>query len=331
VDPFRVLALADDLTGALEIGARFAGSVVHIETAPASGEHAAVIDTETRHLPPAEAAARIRSFLPDSPPELIYKKTDSTLRGNIGAELTALPQGRIHYVPAYPRLKRTVRGGILHVDGVPVHQTAFARDPIDPVTCSDIRSLLLAQGADLDRIVIHDGETDDDVRAAAARILQEPPPRLAAGPASLAGCLAELMTMAPSPPVWPRVPECSVINGSAHPASAAQVRLARQRGLFDSGWRPAACKDALAAPAALIIFGGDTARNAMRDFGDPPLHPVGEILPGAPLSWFEHDGRRWILITKAGGFGEPDLLLQLHSILGGAGPCPATPKPSRNR
>ncbi len=274
-----------------------------------------MIDTESRHLAPQEAAGRVHAGVAGSQAELIYKKTDSTLRGNIGAELSALPEGRIHYVPAYPGLRRTVRGGVLYVDGVPVHETAFARDPLDPVKESDIRRLLEAQGADVARIVIHDGETDEDIRVAAEQILREPAPRLAAGPAALAGFLAPLMQLGPHEPVWPRVPECMVINGSAHPASARQVREAQDRGLFGKGWREGESSGVLDAPSALIIFGGDTARNAMRKFGDPPLHPLGEILPGVPVSWFDYGGVCWTLVTKAGGFGGPDLLLQLHSAL----------------
>ena len=64
-------------------------------------------------------------------PELIYKKTDSTLRGNIAAELRALadlfPTWRIGYAPAYPALGRTVKNGVLYVDDVPVSETAVRR------------------------------------------------------------------------------------------------------------------------------------------------------------------------------------------------------------
>ena len=117
-----VLALADDLTGALETGARFAAAgvpaVVSVELSTASDAPVLVIDTETRHLAPADAAARIHELACQARARgvrFIYKKTDSTLRGNIGAELGALcradPDSPLVYAPAYPAMGRTVRPG----------------------------------------------------------------------------------------------------------------------------------------------------------------------------------------------------------------------------
>lgn len=309
----HVLLLADDLTGALEVGARFENSVVclHADCDP----RVLVLDLETRHLAQEEAAGRVRACCAAAHAEVIYKKTDSTLRGNIGAELGALPEGTIHYVPAYPAQGRTVMGGKLFVHGVPVQESAFANDPTQPVEDNDIRTVLARQGAPLDRIEIHDGTTETDVHAAAKRILKEPAPRLAAGPAALAGELASLLGLARHTPVWPDVPECLVINGSAHPASATQIECALEHGLERKGWRVGTREQAQQAPGALVIFGGGTAREALRDFGDPPLHPLGEIMPGVPVSWFVYQGHRWTLVTKAGGFGQPELLVRLQAML----------------
>lgn len=309
----HVLLLADDLTGALEVGARFENSVVCLHSG--CDPRVLVLDMESRHLPPDEAAARVRECCAGAHAEVIYKKTDSTLRGNIGAELGALPAGKIHYVPAYPAQGRTVRGGKLFVYGVPVQESAFANDPTQPVADNDIRALLERQGAPLERIEIHDGTTDGDVHAAAKRILKEPAPRLAAGPAALAGELAALLGLARHTPDWPVVPACLVVNGSAHPASAAQIQYALEHGLEQRGWRLGTRDEASGAPGALVIFGGDTAREILRGFGDPPLHPLGEIMAGVPVSWFVHEGRRWTLVTKAGGFGAPELLVRLHAML----------------
>ncbi|MCS7043707.1 MAG: four-carbon acid sugar kinase family protein [Bryobacteraceae bacterium] len=311
----RILVLADDLTGALECGALLEGSIVTLSL-PASAP-AAVVDTETRHAPPQQAAETVRRLTEQSPAEMIYKKTDSTLRGNIGAELAALPPGRIHYAPAYPQMGRTVRGGRLLVDGVPVEQTAFARDPLDPVLDSDIRRVLARQGAPLERITVHEGETEADVERAAACVLAEAPPRLAAGPAALLAVLARRMGLARTSALLPRIGHCLVINGSAHPASRAQMAAAEAAGVFDERWRAGTVEDARNAAEALAVFGGDTAREVLRRFGDPPLHPAAEPMPGVVLSWFEACGRRWWLITKAGGFGRPDLLPRLKAMLAG--------------
>jgi uncharacterized protein YgbK (DUF1537 family) len=210
---------------------------------------------------------------------------------------------------------RVVRGGELLVDGVAVQRTAFGNDPLDPVRGSDIRAMLAEQGAPLERIEVYDGETDEDVRAVAWRMMARPRPWLAAGPAALAGELAAVLGLGRSAVRWPEVPRCLVINGSAHPASAAQVAYAEAHGLGARGWRAAAIAEAAQAPGALVIFGGDTARAVLRGFGDPLLHPLGEVLPGVPVTRFDYGGRRWVLITKAGGFGAPDLLVSVHERL----------------
>src|SRR5437867_11180604 len=147
-----VLAIADDLTGALEVGAHFAARGIEASvTTSTRRERPAVlvIDTETRHLAPDAAAGRIHSVAAGNSSRLIYKKTDSTLRGNIGAELGALlalyPDSPLIYAPAYPAMGRTVRRGCLHVNGSPAHLTAFAGDPLNPVIDSDIARVLRAR------------------------------------------------------------------------------------------------------------------------------------------------------------------------------------------
>lgn len=309
----KALVLADDLTGALEAGVLLEGAVVAVQTAPAAA--AAVIDTESRHTSPEEARRRVAAWIEQIPAELIYKKTDSTLRGNIGAELSALPPGPIHYAPSYPRLGRAVRGGRLFVNGAPVEQTAFAADPLDPVRDGSIRRVLARQGAPLERITIHEGSCDEDLERTAEAVLSERPPRLAAGPAGLLAVLAQRTGMARRLQPLPPVRDCLVINGSAHPASRAQIEAAQAGGVFSAYWRAAAPEDDLTPAPALIVFGGDTAREVLRRFGDPLLFPVSEVLPGVVASTFESGGVKRLLVTKAGGFGQPDLLVRLAEIL----------------
>lgn len=61
--------------------------------------------------------------------QYIYKKTDSALRGNIGAELGALVaasgQKILPFVPAFPQMNRITKGGIHYIDGVPVTESSF--------------------------------------------------------------------------------------------------------------------------------------------------------------------------------------------------------------
>ena len=307
-----ILALADDLTGALETGAKFRDAVVTTGEVRLD-EPVLVIDTETRHVTPPHAADVIRRTVGDA--ILNYKKPDSTLRGNIAAELRALisafPDRPLIYAPAYPDLGRTVRNGWLLIDGVPAHQTAFARDPRNPVSESDVRKLL--DGLDV-RVV--DGETNADVEDAAREILASEPPALAAGPGALAGALGRLMGLEPpNHPAHASLRRCLIVNGSLHPASAAQIDFARARGLFDEDWtlcgrEPEAVLSALRDSRfdAIVVFGGDTAFDLHKALRFREFRTMGEVLTGVPMS--RCGGLYWI--TKAGGFGPPELLCDIR-------------------
>src|SRR4051794_14143719 len=118
----RILVIADDLTGSLEAGAKFSqaglSSAVTVRLDDDADAPVLVIDTESRHVSPAEAELIIGTACRGREATLIYKKTDSTLRGNIAAELRALSScfpGPIAYVAAYPALGRTVRDGMVYV------------------------------------------------------------------------------------------------------------------------------------------------------------------------------------------------------------------------
>jgi D-threonate/D-erythronate kinase len=331
-----VLAIADDLTGALEVGACFPGSVVSTDPIVSARPDAPalVIDTETRHLAPADAAAIVQETVLSAlrfSPWLIYKKTDSTLRGNIAAEfgalLKALPERALVYSPAYPAMGRTVKEGQLLIHGIPVHQTAFALDTLNPVRSSDIRELM----AEIPMTIV-DGESTAHIAAAALRILQRDPPPIAAGPAALAQCLRSESASAAALPRLSSclMPRCLVVNGSTHPVSAQQIEFARKQGCLDHDWiyfegtRQGEGLELAASTGrqvsqvlkesrfdALIVFGGDTALGIHRAVGSPDFHPCGEIAPGVPVS--RCGDLFWI--TKAGGFGPPDLLCDIRRRL----------------
>ncbi len=108
---------------------------------PASLRSASVvsINTDSRHLPAAQAAARIREAvrrLGAGDFQVIIKKIDSTLRGNVVVETLALLEasGRTNAIvaPAFPAQGRTVSGGIVYVKGVPLAHTGFAKDALSP-------------------------------------------------------------------------------------------------------------------------------------------------------------------------------------------------------
>jgi len=335
-----ILGIADDLTGALEAAAKFAaqgvGARVTTQIAVSGPPEVPVlvIDTATRHLPAEDARAVVREATECAlrfAPWLVYKKTDSTLRGNIAAEFRALlecmPHRPLVYAPSYPEMGRTVKGGRLFVGELPVHESDFGRDPLDPVRVSDISVLLRGVPA-----TVLDGESSADVLAAAGRITAMDPPPLAAGPAALAGALAQCIPSLCRGEVraLPHLPRCLVVNGSLHPASLAQVAFARAQCCFVGGWRyldddpGAAGLDRAgqtgervrrlieASPVdALVVFGGDTAFGIHRALGGQPFEAWGEVLPGVPLA--RCSDLFWV--TKAGGFGARGILCDLRRAL----------------
>lgn len=331
MDLSPIFAIADDLTGALEAGSKFAamGLETRVTTKLSPGNSGIfVFDTETRHLSGPEAAARIEALaaeLSKDAPRLIYKKTDSTLRGNIAAELGALakvfPDRKIIFVPAYPAMGRTVRNGELLVDGIPVHETAMSQDKLNPIHSSSIQACL----GDLEAIII-DGETDADIRQAARHILERIAPVIVAGPAAIAGALAAQYTQPPSRLKMPSLMRCLVINGSLHPVSTHQIAShsfdenwirfeyeASEQGLDRANRLGLQVKSLLTEAHfdAIIVFGGDTAFGIHQALGAVDFESCGEILPGLPLS----KSQELYWITKAGGFGKADLLQRLKEKL----------------
>jgi uncharacterized protein YgbK (DUF1537 family) len=59
----------------------------------------------------------------------------------------------------------------------------------------------------------------------------------------------------------------------------------------------------------LLVIGGDTAAAVL---GDEPRLVGGTVAPGMPWS-LDADGGGPLVITKAGGFGDPDALARLLS------------------
>lgn len=156
----RLLIIADDLTGSLDTGVQFAKKGIHT-LVTVMGDRGAVltnacqvlvVNTETRHIPPADAYERVSALVKqalDAGFDYIYKKTDSTLRGNIGSELAAVLEAahkkEIVFVPAFPKSGRTTVRGIQYVDGKPLTETVFAADPFNPIRNSEVKAIIREQ------------------------------------------------------------------------------------------------------------------------------------------------------------------------------------------
>lgn len=158
-----IAIVADDLTGSGDTAVQFvrAGWATRLSVgraacalADSGAPHAEVIavTTHTRALSADEARAVVDadvSFLRAAGVQRLYKKVDSTLRGPFRAEIEAARQAwredAIAVVcPAFPAMGRTLKDGVLYVDGRPVTETSAASDPVTPVTESHVPTLLHA-------------------------------------------------------------------------------------------------------------------------------------------------------------------------------------------
>ncbi len=146
-------AIADDLTGAAEIGAVALrlGLRAEIIVSGKSGASAEVIcaDIDTRSCGAAEAGRRAASAAKElrwAGASWIYKKVDSVLRGQVTAEIEAMMRAlrlkRALLVPANPALGRVIRDGDYFIHGRPIDETEFAFDPEHPRRSSRVIELL---------------------------------------------------------------------------------------------------------------------------------------------------------------------------------------------
>ena len=159
----RCLIIADDLTGGADAGAQFAKRGLKTLLIPFHGEEAVslaarpaqdvlVINTITRGLPPAEAFDILSGLLKNFDPKrflILYKKIDSTLRGNIGSEIDAILRETNRHLcflaPSYPEQGRFLKAGIMRIGEKPVALTEAATDTASPVQESGVVSLLARQ------------------------------------------------------------------------------------------------------------------------------------------------------------------------------------------
>lgn len=186
-----IIVIADDITGAAEIAgiASRHGLDTQLITRlrePLPAADVAVIATDTRSASEAEAVKTMRdtaAFILSQrnartdaadTPLVIFKKTDSVLRGHIMAEARALTdvfgQGSALLIPQNPSKERIIKNGIYYVKGIGLSDTAFRDDPEFPALTSNVTERL--SGAHslsveekmVEGINIADATNSDDIR-----------------------------------------------------------------------------------------------------------------------------------------------------------------------
>jgi D-threonate/D-erythronate kinase len=146
----RLIIIADDLTGAMDSSGYLAGHglevIVDLNQKFETRTDVIAITTNSREDPPSLATQKIKDVASKLKGNLIFKKIDSTFRGNVGPEITALAEvlscQKVIVAPAFPQMGRTIKNGKLKIDNVPdPHGEAISSLPTIPQE-NNILSLL---------------------------------------------------------------------------------------------------------------------------------------------------------------------------------------------
>ncbi|NLZ77390.1 MAG: four-carbon acid sugar kinase family protein, partial [Spirochaetales bacterium] len=230
---------------------------------PKGTRNSFVLDTESRNREGGEAYRMTRDLIEDldiDSYDIVLKKIDSTLRGNILEEIRAIDEKMesdlILVAPAFIQMGRTCRGGTVFVDSVKLLDTEFAHDPLKPVTednlltlfsseyptvhlpVEDIRNKRFPQLGEK-RVVVCDAEEEADLLATVTWAGSLGGRILYVGSAGLAGALIRYDR--------PKQPSLAII-ASLSKASRTQLEYAGSRGVA-----------ILALDVLSILKGGDFA------------------------------------------------------------------------
>ena len=163
--------VADDFTGASDTGVQFSKN--HLKTIVITRTDyireslekcdVLVLNTESR-FDDSETAYKkafgTGEIVLSEDIKYFYKKIDSTMRGNIGAEISGLMDalGIRHtiLVPALPKYGRTTINGKVFVNGILLEETEFAKDPKNPVKESFIPKIISRQTDKKTAVIIYD-------------------------------------------------------------------------------------------------------------------------------------------------------------------------------
>jgi uncharacterized protein YgbK (DUF1537 family) len=359
------LIVADDLTGACDAAGPFAarGYTVRVALEPTKpgAPDVVAISTDTRDAPvgqlPPALSAIANSFGNDARPRILFKKIDSTLRGNAPAEvsaaLDAFACAAAIVTPAFPAMHRVVIDGILSIptqpNFTPVDLPAHFRERGAASTHAAPHQV--ADSLTRSPVITCDAASDEHLDAIVAAGLTTRTPILWAGSSGLAAALARALPQRtahhrPAPTDAPML----FCAGSNHAVTIAQQEsLQAERPveyLSAEACSPAEVQTAISSrthvilrlprgrigedrvrilladvPGPLLVTGGDTASLLYRALGMRGITLRGEISPGIPYGVIEggvFDGHP--IVTKSGGFGAPSAFIEVADFF----TCPQT-------
>lgn len=156
----KLIIVADDFTGANDTGVQFRKASLKVNVIintnrlkqDLEDSDVLVVDLESRFDTKEDAYQKCFNLgrqLVNIGDIIVYKKVDSTFRGNIGAELDGLMDALQIKVamlaPALPANGRTTKNGEVYVGGVKLAETEVADDPRTPVIHSRIADIIRLQ------------------------------------------------------------------------------------------------------------------------------------------------------------------------------------------
>lgn len=180
-----IIVIADDITGAAEIAGialkHGLDTVLTTEMSrPQTEPDVLVFATDTRSGNETDAEKIVRHItnsISDADTNIIFKKTDSVLRGHIVTELKAIMDTldfeEALLLPQNPSKGRVIKNGTYYINGLLLDKTDFNRDPEFPAQSSFVKELLkgkveilgikdtLTQGG---KIFIADSENNEDIK-----------------------------------------------------------------------------------------------------------------------------------------------------------------------
>jgi D-threonate/D-erythronate kinase len=372
--------VADDLTGAADAAVQFAaaGWSAHLLRSRTAAPNRAgpgplllAVATDVRAAGNADAAERtaaaVRQLLSHGCNRL-YVKIDSTMRGSVAGQLCGAiaawsaphPDAVVMVCPAFPAENRTVVGGQVLVNGVPVAHTAAANDPITPVLDSRLERLIPgatgATASTLDglgepggssrRLMFADAATDDDLDTIAAAVDRLGPRGVAAGSAGLAAAMARRWSAGTAGPASPIRPSARILVAvsSLHPVSATSVARLRDKlrtvdapavdvittldgraassAEFAADFGERVAERLLRNPYdAVVLVGGDGAAATLDRVGATAITLHAVLAPGIPIGTISGGAAHGLhVVTKSGGFGGAESLIQIVDLLQSAPP-----------
>lgn len=240
------------------------------------------------------------------------------------AAFTASGRKMLVFAPAFPSAGRTTVSGVQLVEGIPVAETGYGRDPVHPARHSRLVELVPPS---IGNVIILDATTQGELDTKIAA-LPDPESILWVGSPRMALALAKRLApvQLASDVTLAGGRQILVVVGSANPRSHRQAdRIGGGRGVallrapLERIDDPSSILRDIAQAAArrlvdercdvVIATGGDTMEAILDGLDVSAFEILQELEPGFPLGRVSlENGRELLIAMKAGGFGDDDTL-----------------------